>query len=60
MMDGNSDGSNKTFNSDGLAYILIAISVLCIASQIGITIFVDCGVWERLCGKKQQKDHMLG
>ena len=55
MMDGNSDGSNKTFNSDGLAYILIAISVLCIASQIGITIFVDCGVWEKRCGKNENK-----
>merc|ERR1712028_96199 len=56
MMDGNSDGSNKTFNSDGLAYILITISVLCIASQIGITIFVDCGVWEKLCVKKQKNN----
>merc|ERR1712028_99962 len=56
MTDGNSDGSEKKFNSDGVAYILIAISVLCIASQIGITIFVDCGVWERLRGKKQKND----
>ena len=55
MMDGNSDGSNKTFNSEALAYILIAISVLCIASQIGITIFVDCGVWEKRCRKNRNK-----
>ena len=55
MMDGNSDGSNKTFNGDGVAYILITISVLCIASQIGITIFVDCGVWEKRCGKNKNK-----
>ena len=27
-----------------------------IASQIGITIFVDCGVWERRCGKTQMND----
>merc|ERR1711865_372070 len=56
IMDGGGDVSKKTFNSEALAYILIAISVLCIASQIGITIFVDCGVWERLRGKKQKKD----
>jgi hypothetical protein len=55
MTDGNDDGSNKTFNSDGVAYILITISVLCIASQIGITIFVDCGVWEKRCGKNKNK-----
>merc|ERR1711865_627325 len=55
MTDGNADGSNKTFNSDGLAYILITISVLCIASQIGITIFVDCGVWENRCAKDKGK-----
>jgi len=55
MTDGNADGSNKTFNSDGLAYILITISVLCIASQIGITIFVDCGVWEKRCAKDKGK-----
>merc|ERR1712166_1621830 len=59
MMDGNADGSNKIFNSDGLAYILITISVLCIASQIGITIFVDCGVWEKCCGKKKKNDEDL-
>ena len=59
IMDGAGDVSKKTFNSEGLAYILIAISVLCIASQIGITIFIDCGVWERLCGKKQQKDQKV-
>jgi hypothetical protein len=59
IMDGAGDVSKKTFNSEALAYILIAISVLSIASQIGITIFIDCGVWERLCGKKQQKDQMV-
>ena len=59
IMDGGGDVSKKTFNSEAVAYILIAISVLCIASQIGITIFVDCGVWERLCGKKQQKDQKV-
>ena len=63
MTDGNADGSNKTFNSDGLAYILITISVLCIASQIGITIFVDCGVWENRCakdgGKKEDATKVL-
>merc|ERR1711865_613125 len=59
IMDGKIEGSKQSFNSEALAYILITISVLCIASQIGITIFVDCGVWERLCGKKQQKDQKV-
>ena len=56
MTDGNDDGSNKTFNSNGLAYILIAISVLCIASQIGITIFIDCGVWELIREFRNKSD----
>jgi len=55
MMDGDGDGLNKSFDSEVLAYILIAISVFCIASQIGITIFIDCGVWENQCGKKKLK-----
>ena len=57
MMDGDGDGLNKSFNSEVLAYILIAISVFCIASQIGITIFIDCGVWENQCGKKELKQN---
>merc|ERR1711865_1327667 len=59
IMDGKVEGPKQTFNSEALAYILIAISVLCIASQIGITIFVDCGVWERCCGKKKKNDEDL-
>merc|ERR1711865_1340557 len=59
IMDGKIEGPKQTFNSEALAYILIAISVLCIASQIGITIFVDCGVWERCCGKKKKNDEDL-
>ena len=55
IMDGGGDVSKKSFNSEALAYILIAITVLCIASQIGITIFVDCGVWEKRCGKNKNK-----
>ena len=38
----------KTFDSEALAYVLVSISVLCIVSQIGITIFIDCGLWNRL------------
>ena len=38
----------KTFDSEALAYVLVGISVLCIVSQIGITIFIDCGLWNRL------------
>merc|ERR1711865_623984 len=56
IMDGGGDVSKKTFNSKALGYILITISVMCIVSQIGITVFIDCGVWERLCGKEDKKN----
>ena len=31
-------------NSGGMGVVLVAISVLCLVSQIGITIFMDCGL----------------
>ena len=46
-------GSNvPTFNSDGLAIILVALAGSCIAVNIGITIMFDCGLWDRFCGPK--------
>ena len=45
-------GSNvPTFDSDGLAIILVALAGSCIAVNIGITIMFDCGVWDRFCKK---------
>ena len=43
--------AKKSFDSEALAYVLVGISVLCIASQLGITIFVDCGLWDRMMSK---------
>ena len=51
LITDNPDPTKKTFDSDALAYVMVGISVSCIASQIGIAIFFDCGVWDRLrCG----------
>ena len=48
-------GSNvPTFDSDGLAIILVALAGSCIAVNIGITIMFDCGVWDRFCGPKDE------
>jgi hypothetical protein len=44
------DPVKKTFDSEALAYVLVSISVLCIVSQILITVFVDCGLWDQLKG----------
>ena len=54
LMTDNPD--NPIYDSDALAYVMIVISVSCIVSQIGITIFIDCGVWDRLCGGKTEKN----
>jgi len=43
--------AKKSFDSEALAYVLVGISVLCIAIQLGITIFVDCGLWDRMMSK---------
>ena len=48
------DPSKKSFNAEGLGYLLIIISIMCIASQISIAIFIDCGVGERMCGRKNK------
>ena len=51
MMD-HPDPDQKAFGSDTLAYILVAISLLCLVSQIGITVFIDCGLLEHLGGTR--------
>ena len=43
--------TKKTFESDALGFVMVGISASCIASQIGIAILFDCGVWDRLCSK---------
>jgi len=56
LMTDNPDPTKKTFDSDALAYVMVGISVSCIVSQIGITIFIDCGLWERLRVKRVQTE----
>jgi hypothetical protein len=53
MTDIPKPGETKTFDSEALAYVLVGISVACIVSQILITIFVDCGLWDRITNKKK-------
>jgi hypothetical protein len=48
IMDSPDAAGNESFNDDAVAYLLVSISCLCIASQIGITILIDCGLWERI------------
>ena len=38
------DPSKKSFNAEGLGYLLIMISIMCIASQISIAIFIYISV----------------
>ena len=45
-------GESKTFDSEALAYVLVGISIACIVSQILITIFIDCGLWDCMTNKK--------
>ena len=53
MMDSPDVATGETsFNSAVLAHLLVGISALCIVSQIGITVFIDCGVWERWSNRK--------
>ena len=41
------DPTTRTYESAVLAVILIGINVLCIATEILIVVFVDCGLGER-------------
>ena len=56
MTDNPKSGETKTFDSEALAYVLVSISVLCIVSQILITLFIDCGLWDKLRGGTQGDD----
>ena len=57
LMTDNPDATKKTFDSDALAYVMVGIAISCIVSQVGITIFIDCGLWNRLCGGKTEKNN---
>jgi len=48
--------AKKSFDSEALAYVLVGISVMCIVSQILITLFIDCGLWDKLRGGTQGDD----
>ena len=41
-------------DSEHLAVLLIGISALSMVTNISITIFIDCGVLEMLCGGKKK------
>ena len=56
MMTDDPDPGKKTFDSEGLAILLVAISVLCIVTQIGIMIFLDCGVWDKIKGSSERDE----
>ena len=43
--------STPTYESQVLGALLIAMSVCCIAVEIGIVVLIDCGVYEKICGR---------
>ena len=41
--------------NEGLEHVdvvLAVIPLLCISTSVGITVFAECGLWNRICGKK--------
>ena len=44
--------STPTYESQVLGALLIAMSVCCIAVEIGIVVLIDCGVYEKVCGRQ--------
>ena len=44
--------STPTYESTLLGALLIAMSVCCIAVEIGIVVLIDCGVYEKICGRQ--------
>ena len=43
--------STPTYESTLLGALLIAMSVCCIALEIGIVVLIDCGAYEKVCGR---------
>ena len=43
------DPDVPVFHNDVLAGLMIAISGFCLASQLFIVVFLDCGLWEQGC-----------
>ena len=44
--------STPTYQSQVLGALLIAMSVCCIAAEIGIVVLIDCGAYEKICGRR--------
>ena len=47
------DSSAPAFQSDVMGVLLIAISVLCIATELGIIVVIDCGMQRRCIRDKK-------
>ena len=48
------DPDVSVFHNDVLAGLMIAISGFCLASQLFIVVFLDCGLWERIVRSRGQ------
>ena len=51
-------GFDEKYNKESMSYIgmvLDTIPVLCVLSVIGIMVFMDCGVYQRVCGGRKKK-----
>jgi len=46
------DTVNTSLQAKLIGFILVGISGLCILSEIGIAVFVDCGLWDKIQRKK--------
>ena len=53
------DKKSPSFEREGLAVIMVGISVLCIASQVSITICVDCGLLDKICSTCCKKNEQM-
>ena len=45
--------STPTYQSQILGALLIAMSVCCIAVEIGIVVLIDCGAYKKMCGRRE-------
>ena len=52
--------STPTYESTLLGALLIAMSVCCIALEIGIVVLIDCGVYKKICGEGGKQKVLSG
>ena len=45
---------------DIIGVVTTVLLLLCICSVVFIMVFVDCGLWQRLCGKRMDKKNTNG